>query len=63
MKKRQKQDTVLDKNLYDMVVHNYHKEYVIAQRIAGIVMQKFNYQVSDEEIMFLTIHIHRVNIN
>lgn len=63
VKKRQKQDTVLDKNLYDMVVHNYHKEYVIAQRIAGIVMQEFNYQVSDEEIMFLTIHIHRVNIN
>lgn len=63
VKKRQKQDTVLDKNLYDMVIHNYHKEYVIAQRIAGIVMQKFNYQVSDEEIMFLTIHIHRVNIN
>lgn len=63
IKKRQDQDFDADHDLYDMVVHNYHKEYVIAQRIAGIVMQEFDYQVSDDEIMFLTIHIHRINIS
>lgn len=63
IKKRQNQDFDADHDLYDMVVHNYHKEYVIAQRIAGIVMQEFDYQVSDDEIMFLTIHIHRINIS
>lgn len=63
IKKRQDQEIDADHDLYDMVVHNYHKEYVIAQRIAGIVMQEFDYQVSDDEIMFLTIHIHRINIS
>lgn len=63
IKKRQNQEFDADHDLYDMVVHNYHKEYVIAQRIAGIVMQEFDYQVSDDEIMFLTIHIHRINIS
>ena len=63
IKKRQDQDFDADHDLYDMVVHNYHKEYVITQRIAGIVMQEFGYQVSDDEIMFLTIHIHRINIS
>lgn len=51
-----------DADLFNMIIHNYHKEYVIAQRIAGIVLNKFDYQVSDNEIMYLTIHIHRLNI-
>lgn len=63
IKKRQKQDFKTDQDLYDMVIHSYHKEYIIAQRIAGIVLQDFDYRVSDDEIMFLTIHIHRINIS
>lgn len=63
IKKQQKQDFQADKDLYNMVIHIYHKEYVIAQRIAGIVLQDFNYKVSEDEIMFLTIHIHRINIS
>ncbi|MBA1392820.1 PRD domain-containing protein, partial [Lactobacillus sp. XV13L] len=62
IKKQQKQDLITDKELYDMIIHNYHKEYVIAQRIAGIVKADFNYSVSADEVTFLTIHIHRVNI-
>lgn len=61
IKKRQRQELLADKDLYEMIIRNYHKEYVIAQRIAGIVMNNFSYQVNDDEIMFLTIHIHRVN--
>ncbi|MBP2058467.1 beta-glucoside operon transcriptional antiterminator [Lactobacillus colini] len=55
--------TMDDKELFNMVIHNYHKEYVIAQRISGIVLNEFDYQVSDDEIMYLTIHIHRLNIS
>lgn len=61
IKKRQHQEFPPDKTLYDLIIRDYHAEYLIAQRIAGIVMKKFNYRVSDEEILFLTIHIHRVN--
>lgn len=61
IKKRQHQEFPPDKTLYDLIIRNYHAEYLIAQRIAGIVMKKFNYRVSDDEILFLTIHIHRVN--
>lgn len=46
-----------------MVIQKYHKEYVIAQRISGIVLSNYNYQVTKDEIMFLTIHIHRVNVS
>lgn len=62
IKKQQQPGIKTDQALYQMIVHNYHREYVIAQRIAGIVKQNFNYDVSDDEIMFLTIHIHRVNV-
>lgn len=61
IKKRQHQEFPPDKTLYDLIIRDYHAEYLIAQRIAGIVMKKFNYRVSDDEILFLTIHIHRVN--
>lgn len=61
IKKRQHQEFPSDKTLYDLIIRDYHAEYLIAQRIAGIVMKKFNYGVSDDEILFLTIHIHRVN--
>lgn len=61
IKKRQHQEFPPDKTLYDLIIRDYHAEYLIAQRIAGIVMKKFNYGVSDDEILFLTIHIHRVN--
>lgn len=63
VKKQQTQNVDVDQKLYNMVVHSYHKEYVIAQRIAGIVRQDFDYQASDDEIMYLTIHIHRVNVS
>lgn len=62
IRKGQKPDIETDQALYQMIVHNYHDEYVIAQRIAGIVKQNFDYDVSDDELMFLTIHIHRVNV-
>lgn len=61
IKKRQHHEFPPDKTLYDLIIRDYHAEYLIAQRIAGIVMKKFNYRVSDDEILFLTIHIHRVN--
>lgn len=63
IKKHQSQKFKADKDLYDMVIHSYHKEYIIAQRIAGIVLHDFNYEVSEDEVMFLTIHIHRINIS
>lgn len=63
IKKQQSQKFKADKDLYDMVIHSYHKEYIIAQRIAGIVLHDFNYKVSEDEVMFLTIHIHRINVS
>lgn len=60
--KKQTQEANVDPELYNMVIHRYHKEYLISQRIAGIVMQKFNYKVSQDEIMYLTIHIHHIAV-
>lgn len=60
--KKQIQESSVDKELYSMVVHRYHKEYLISQRIAGIVMQKFDYKVPQDEIMYLTIHIHHIAV-
>ncbi|UYX12590.1 PRD domain-containing protein [Lactobacillus delbrueckii subsp. indicus] len=63
IKKGQRQnDKDFDRDLYEMVAQKYHAEYIVAQRIAGIIYGRYNYQVGDEEVMFLTIHIHRVNV-
>lgn len=51
-----------DQDLYEMIAQKYHAEYIVAQRIAGIIYGRYNYNVGDEEVMFLAIHIHRVNI-
>ena len=61
IRKNEVQELPLDKDLYNMIVHSYHKEYIIAQRIAGIILSDYDYKTSEDEIMFLTIHIHRVN--
>lgn len=53
----------MDDELFNLIIHKYHNEYLIAQRIAGIVLSNYNYEVSNDDIMFLTIHIHRVSIN
>lgn len=63
IKNRKSSSEKVDKDLYDMIIHKYHKEYIIAQRIAGIVLNDFDYQVTQDEIMYLTVHIHRVNVS
>lgn len=61
IKKRSVADRKADSDLYNLIIHKYHKEYLIAQRLAGIVMNDYDYSVSQDEIMYLTIHIHRLN--
>lgn len=62
IKKRQLGSENVDKDLFSMIIRKYHTEYVIAQRISGIVLSNYNYEVTKDELMYLTIHIHRVKI-
>jgi beta-glucoside operon transcriptional antiterminator len=41
-------------------IQRYPKEYSVALRIKLYMMKKMEYEVSDEELLYLTMHIHRV---
>jgi beta-glucoside operon transcriptional antiterminator len=41
-------------------IQRYPKEYSVALRIKSYMMKKMEYEVSDEELLYLTMHIHRV---
>ena len=48
------------RQLLELVENNYKKSYECVRRIAKYIYLEFGYQVSDEEKMYLTIHIERV---
>lgn len=51
-----------DTDFQDIVKDRYGKEYQCAEQIAALVMKKFDKKVTDEELMFLTIHLRRLRI-
>ena len=49
-----------DRELAEMMKHKYRKEYECSVRIAEYIERETGYSLSEEEIMYLTIHIRRV---
>ncbi len=49
-----------DRQLLELVENNYKKSYECVRRIAKYIHLEFGYQTSDEEKLYLTIHIERV---
>ncbi|BBF44003.1 beta-glucoside bgl operon antiterminator, BglG family [Lachnospiraceae bacterium KM106-2] len=52
-----------DDSMIQMTKKNYPQANQCASKIALYVEKKLNYQVTDEEIMYLTVHIHRITRN
>lgn len=49
-----------DPKLFNLIKENYAKEYECAETISRYVSKELNYQLSDAELAYLTIHINRV---
>ena len=49
-----------DRQLLELVENNYKKSYECVRRIAKYIHLEFGYQTSDEEKLYLTIHIERL---
>ena len=55
----QTEDTVLQ----DMIRSRYTKDYNCALKIKTFIQVKYKKHVSEEEVVFLTIHLHRLFLN
>ncbi|MCA6953435.1 BglG family transcription antiterminator LicT [Pectobacterium polaris] len=49
-----------DESLHDVVKERYQLSYRCAEKIQAHIIQKYQYTLTKEELMFLTIHIERV---
>ncbi len=49
-----------DESLHDLVRDKYVAAYFCAQKIQIFILDKYDYLLTKEEVMFLTIHIERV---
>ena len=49
-----------DNNFCDMIRGQYKDEYLCAEKIKKYIQIEFNHEISDEEMMYLTVHIKRV---
>ena len=49
-----------DNNFCDMIRGQYKDEYLCAEKIKKYIQKEFNHEISDEEMMYLTVHIKRV---
>lgn len=55
-----KQESYGDNTFIDIVAKNYPDAYKCALKIKTYVVNSYNYEVNDDEIVYLTMHIHRV---
>lgn len=47
-------------DLLEIIKLKYNEAYACANKIYGFICKKYNYMLSDEEILYLTIHISRI---
>ena len=50
-----------DSEVFQQFIQKCPEEYACAQKIQAYMLKKTDYEVSDEEILYLTMHIYRVN--
>lgn len=53
---------VLDDDILDVVRKKYAESYEIAKKIQVLLMKNFHYQVPNEELGYLAIHIERLRM-
>lgn len=53
-------DEVEDLQLFELIKHQYSYAYECATCVAALVEGSYHYRVSDNELMYLTIHLQRV---
>ena len=52
-----------DFQLQRMIRENYSKDYGCAEKIKEYIKEKYNLNLTGEEMMFLTIHLKRISTN
>ncbi|MEK3906524.1 BglG family transcription antiterminator LicT [Oceanobacillus sp. FSL W7-1309] len=58
--RKEKQDEMYDNFLYEQVQQKYAKAFGCTERIAAYIANHYNWEISNDEKVYLTIHIHRV---
>ena len=49
-----------DDELLNVVKKKYKESFECAEKVAEMIQRNYKYRLSDEEILYLTIHIHRI---
>ena len=49
-----------DANFCEMIKEQYKDAYLCAEKVKKYILKEFNHEISDEEIMYLTVHIKRI---
>ncbi|SNZ02792.1 transcriptional antiterminator, BglG family [Terribacillus aidingensis] len=49
-----------DNSLFEMVKTNYSRAYACAQKVQSYIQKMYQEQLTDEDMLYLTIHIHRI---
>ena len=49
-----------DRQLFEMVRRQYASSFACAEQVASFIQKVYNYRVSEDELMYLTIHLERV---
>ena len=49
-----------DANFCEMIKEQYKDAYLCAEKDKKYILKEFNHEISDEEIMYLTVHIKRI---
>jgi len=52
-----------DTTLQNMIKQRYRFDYNCAIKIRGYILAKYNKKISEEEMMFLTVHLRRISKN
>lgn len=47
-------------NMFDLVKMKYKQEVACVNKIAAFLKKQYNYELSDEEMLYLSIHISRI---
>jgi beta-glucoside operon transcriptional antiterminator len=51
---------MLEMETFKSFIERCHREHMAALRIKSYMTTKMDYEVSDEEVLYLTMHIHRI---
>jgi beta-glucoside operon transcriptional antiterminator len=49
-----------DNSLFEMVKTNYNRAYACAQKVQSYIQKMYQEQLTNEDMLYLTIHIHRI---